>query len=149
MSGARWPQDPACHGTHSSVSTYCKQTLFNKHFVTQQFTSSTVNTTKRKKEIVRKPGNLYSYSVIKKTKSRYGKLISGITILGTLWTLAMFQNEILKISQKCVQHISAFCCDNVLPNDTLQLTLTNSTYIHLQDLRVLLFGSLWMCFGRF
>jgi hypothetical protein len=92
--------------------------------------------------MVKKSGNLYSYSVIKKTKSRYGKLLSGNTIWGTLWTLAMFQNEILKISQKCVQHISAFCCDNVLPNDTLQLMFRNPTYIHLQDLRVLLYGSL-------
>jgi len=61
----------------------------------------------------------------------------------------MFHNKILKISRKCVQHIRACCCNNIFPNDTLQLTLTNPTYIHLQDLRVLLFCDLRMCFGRF
>jgi hypothetical protein len=92
--------------------------------------------------MVKKPANLYSYSAIKQTKSSYAELLSGITIWGTLWKLAMFQKRILKISTKCVQHISACCCDNVFPNDTLQLTLTNPTYIHLQDFHVLLFGDL-------
>jgi hypothetical protein len=97
---------------------------------------------KKEEKIVKNPGDLYLYSVIKKTKSRYGNLLSGITIWGTLWKLAMFWNKILKISRKCVQHISARCCDNVFPNDTLQLMLTNPPYIHLQDLRVLLFDDL-------
>jgi len=92
--------------------------------------------------MVKKPGKLYSYSVIKKTKYRYGKLLSGITIWGTLRKLAMFQNKILKIGKKCVQLIRVCCCDNIFPNDTLQLMLTNPTYIHLQDLCVLLFGDL-------
>jgi len=99
--------------------------------------------------MVKKPGNLYSYSVTKKTKSRYGKVLSGITIWGTLRKVAVFQNKTLKISRKCVQHISACCCDNVFQNDTLQLTLTDPTYIHLKVLHVLLFGDLGMCFGRF
>ena len=40
----------------------------------------------------------------------------------------------------CLAH--SCCCGNIFLNDTLQMMLTNSTYIHLQDLCVLLFDDL-------
>jgi hypothetical protein len=109
-------------------------------------------------------GTLWKLAMLSQYGEHYGNYVTehyGNWIcyhnMGTLWKPAMFQitmetgcvpEQNIKNWQKmCLAH--SCCCGNIFLNDTLQMMLTNSTYIHLQDLCVLLFDDFRMCFGRF